>query len=118
MKVHVHTFTYKSHCVYKFEYSDSSPFLFIERLLAAQNPLAQADRPHQLFADAPPTPVAAVTLAAAPNIMPPAVMSVPVPTSMPNAPNMPHSGPPMPPPGMPPPGKVFLLTTIYYVIHF
>ncbi|KAJ7382375.1 Splicing factor 3B subunit 4 [Desmophyllum pertusum] len=75
-----------------------------ERLLAAQNPLAQADRPHQLFADAPPTPVAAVTLAAAPNIMPPAVMSVPVPTSMPNAPNMPHSGPPMPPPGMPPPG--------------
>jgi len=25
-----------------------------ERLLAAQNPLAQADRPHQLFADAPP----------------------------------------------------------------
>jgi splicing factor 3B subunit 4 len=26
-----------------------------ERLLAAQNPLAQADRPHQLFADAPPT---------------------------------------------------------------
>ncbi|KAI8500465.1 Splicing factor 3B subunit 4 [Branchiostoma belcheri] len=27
-----------------------------ERLLAAQNPLSQADRPHQLFADAPPTP--------------------------------------------------------------
>lgn len=26
-----------------------------ERLLAAQNPLAQSDRPHQLFADAPPT---------------------------------------------------------------
>lgn len=26
-----------------------------ERLLAKQNPLAQADRPHQLFADAPPT---------------------------------------------------------------
>ncbi|XP_025411394.1 splicing factor 3B subunit 4 [Sipha flava] len=26
-----------------------------ERLLAAQNPLSQADRPHQLFADAPPT---------------------------------------------------------------
>lgn len=25
-----------------------------ERLLAAQNPLSQADRPHQLFADAPP----------------------------------------------------------------
>ena len=27
-----------------------------ERLLAAQNPLSQADRPHQLFADAPPIP--------------------------------------------------------------
>eukprot|EP00093_Oithona_nana_P013575 13575.XXX_212338_211627_1 [CDS] Oithona nana genome sequencing. len=27
-----------------------------ERLLAAQNPLSQADRPHQLFADAPPVP--------------------------------------------------------------
>jgi len=27
-----------------------------ERLLAAQNPLAQTDRPHQLFADAPPMP--------------------------------------------------------------
>nr|CAG4641143.1 EOG090X0BVS [Eulimnadia texana] len=27
-----------------------------ERLLAAQNPLAQSDRPHQLFADAPPIP--------------------------------------------------------------
>jgi len=31
-----------------------------ERLLAAQNPLSQADRPHQLFADAPP-PVTAQT---------------------------------------------------------
>lgn len=29
-----------------------------ERLLAAQNPLSQADRPHQLFADAPPPPSA------------------------------------------------------------
>ncbi|EMP31288.1 Splicing factor 3B subunit 4, partial [Chelonia mydas] len=28
----------------------------LERLLAAQNPLSQADRPHQLFADAPPPP--------------------------------------------------------------
>ena len=27
-----------------------------ERLLATQNPLSQADRPHQLFADAPPVP--------------------------------------------------------------
>ena len=30
-----------------------------ERLLAAQNPIAQADRPHQLFADAPNAGVAA-----------------------------------------------------------
>ena len=28
---------------------------FLERMLAAQNPLTQMDRPHQLFADAPPT---------------------------------------------------------------
>lgn len=28
-----------------------------ERMLAAQNPLTQIDRPHQLFADAPPTAV-------------------------------------------------------------
>lgn len=30
------------------------PGVFAERLLAAQNPLAHSDRPHQLFADAPP----------------------------------------------------------------
>lgn len=42
-----------------------------ERLLAAQNPLAQSDRPHQLFADAPPTaPGAATTSAVAPLIVP------------------------------------------------
>ena len=88
---------------------DVKDFLFIERLLAAQNPLAQADRPHQLFADAPPAPVAAAPAAAA-AVMPPAVMAVPVPSSMPSAPNMPPSGPPMPPvpPGMPPPGKLSL----------
>uniref|UniRef100_A0A8C2QSP1 Splicing factor 3B subunit 4 n=1 Tax=Capra hircus TaxID=9925 RepID=A0A8C2QSP1_CAPHI len=50
-----------------------------ERLLAAQNPLSQADRPHQLFADAPPPP-------SAPN---PVVSSL---------------GSGLPPPGMPPPG--------------
>ena len=33
-----------------------SPLLWhTERLLAAQNPLSQADRPHQIFADAPPS---------------------------------------------------------------
>ncbi|XP_061763311.1 splicing factor 3B subunit 4 [Nerophis ophidion] len=63
-----------------------------ERLLAAQNPLSQADRPHQLFADAPP-----------PQAVPPPVL-----TSM--GPGMiaasfragmppPGAFPPMPPPG-------------------
>uniref|UniRef100_A0A2I3H949 Splicing factor 3B subunit 4 n=1 Tax=Nomascus leucogenys TaxID=61853 RepID=A0A2I3H949_NOMLE len=50
------------------------------RLLAAQNPLSQLDRPHQLFADAPPPP-------SAPN---PVVSSF---------------GSGLPPPGMPPPGS-------------
>ena len=92
-------------------------FLFIERLLAAQNPLAQADRPHQLFADAPPAPVAATTLAPPAAVMPPAVMAVPVPSSIPSAPNMPPSGPPMPPvpPGLPPPGK--LSFTYVWKVH-
>jgi len=83
-----------------------------ERLLAAQNPLAQADRPHQLFADAPPTPAAAVAPTTT-AVMPPPVMAVPVPNSVPSMPAMPPSGPPvppvppgMPPPGMPPPGMV------------
>ncbi|XP_061681926.1 splicing factor 3B subunit 4 [Syngnathoides biaculeatus] len=62
-----------------------------ERLLAAQNPLSQADRPHQLFADAPP-----------PQAVPPPVL-----TSM--GPGMPMPGG-MPPPGvfppMPPPGSM------------
>ena len=55
-----------------------------ERLLAAQNPLAQADRPHQLFADAPPTagvaapaPTAATAAAIMPTLMFP--MAVPPP---------------------------------------
>ena len=30
-------------------------FCCIERMLASQNPLSLTDRPHQLFADAPPT---------------------------------------------------------------
>ena len=33
----------------------TSPLWCTERLLAAQNPLSQADRPHQIFADAPPS---------------------------------------------------------------
>lgn len=57
-----------------------------ERLLASQNPLAQADKPHQLFADAPPSQVNP--------FMDPSMMvmgGVPPP-------------PTMPPPGLPPPG--------------
>lgn len=65
-----------------------------ERLLAAQNPLSQADRPHQLFADAPPpTP-----MTAGPVNPPPMMMGMPPPPSAMNPPP-----PPVPPPGMPPP---------------
>jgi len=58
-----------------------------ERLLATQNPLSQADRPHQLFADAPPVP------------QPPVTSMPPPPPSM--APGAPGGG--GPPPGIPPP---------------
>lgn len=66
-----------------------------ERLLAAQNPLSQSDRPHQMFADGPPAPP---------------MMMIPPPP--PNAISQPHYSPflnglaPPPPPqfiGMPPP---------------
>merc|ERR1719225_2329990 len=57
-----------------------------ERLLAAQNPLSQADRPHQLFADAPPVPLPSIT----PFPPPPSMMGGYMPP------------PPVPPPGMPP----------------
>lgn len=62
-----------------------------ERLLAAQNPLSQADRPHQLFADAPPVPI----------------MPLPGISQMPSSiPGVPMGMPPMPPrPPMPPPGQ-------------
>lgn len=53
-----------------------------ERLLAAQNPLTQADRPHQLFADAPPmipgaTPVPAM-MVPNPPVLPASMMPAPV----------------------------------------
>lgn len=96
-----------------------------ERLLAAQNPLAQADRPHQLFADAPPTAPASV----APIIMPLATpTAIPAPTipapplfyggedsmnlmamNMMGWPSMPPPPPPnplMPPPPPPPPSQI------------
>merc|ERR1712098_224682 len=83
-----------------------------ERLLAAQNPLSQADRPHQLFADAPPTPLPTITPVPPPpgmpmggNFMPPPVPPPGMP--MPAGPPGSHPMPPMPPPpGMaPPPGS-------------
>jgi len=55
--------------------------IFPERLLAAQNPLSHADRPHQLFADAPP---------------------MVLPMAPPPPPPVPGMG--IPPPGMPPMG--------------
>uniref|UniRef100_A0A336K8Q5 Splicing factor 3B subunit 4 n=1 Tax=Culicoides sonorensis TaxID=179676 RepID=A0A336K8Q5_CULSO len=64
-----------------------------ERLLAAQNPLSHADRPHQLFADAP-----------VPSMMPAPPPPVPMMSQMPP---MPPPGPfgavPPPMPRMPPP---------------
>ena len=75
-----------------------------ERLLAAQNPLSQADRPHQLFADAPPIP------SAMPPMMPPSTMMPPPPPPPGMMMNNPHFAPPPPPgshpmsaPNMPPP---------------
>ena len=67
-----------------------------ERLLAAQNPVAQADKPHQLFADAPAPPAA--PSAPMMNMPPPAPPMTPDLTGglMPPAPR------PMPP-GPPPP---------------
>jgi len=71
-----------------------------ERLLAAQNPLSQADRPHQLFADAPPSLQSVMAAAAAGGANPPSsAAGLPPPPG--GAPGMP---PGMPPPPVPPPG--------------
>lgn len=66
-----------------------------ERLLAAQNPLAMAGLPHQIFADAP--PMQQFMMAA----------GLPVPSAMPGAFMMPPlPGTPLPPPpSAPPPGS-------------
>ncbi|CAH1977089.1 unnamed protein product [Acanthoscelides obtectus] len=70
-----------------------------ERLLAAQNPLSQADRPHQLFADAPPVG------------MMPVLAPPPPPVVMPSTGMMPpglaamRGAPPPPPPPVPPPAS-------------
>lgn len=71
-----------------------------ERLLAAQNPLSQADRPHQLFADAPPM-----------GMMPPGMPMAPPPPPvsmlgmMPPPPPTPTNMQPPPPPPVPPPNS-------------
>ena len=86
-----------------------SLFVPIERLLAAQNPLAQTDRPHQLFADAPAPPTDGVTApsGAAPTGPPPGAPPGAPPLSVPPpAPGMP--APPPPPGAFPPPGKIFV----------
>ncbi|CAB4059990.1 SF3B4 [Lepeophtheirus salmonis] len=88
-----------------------------ERLLAAQNPLSQADRPHQLFADAPPVPMPTPI----PVLPPPPPPPLRQPPSQfppmngmhrPPPPPSPMGGNWMPPPSMqgfppppPPPGK-------------
>ena len=72
-----------------------------ERLLAAQNPLSQADRPHQLFADAPPIPLSSSgpgAIGGMPHGLPP-----PPPPGQPGMPPMPPPPPGLHHPGMPPP---------------
>ena len=64
-----------------------------ERLLAAQNPLAQTDRPHQLFADAPPIPPQMSNMGMTHSIPPP-----PPPPSLPPPPPPSWAPPPPPPP--------------------
>nr|CAG4645062.1 EOG090X0BVS [Leptodora kindtii] len=92
-----------------------------ERLLAAQNPLAQTDRPHQLFADAPPMPPPMATMSHPMMGMPPPPPPPPVQLAMPPPPPPPPSArpimmsegippPPMPnmaPPPPPPPSSAF-----------
>lgn len=75
-----------------------------ERLLAAQNPLSHADRPHQLFADAPVPSMMPMQMG---QMMPPPLMAPPPP---PSTPGMMPPPPPVPPPAsspypsqMPPP---------------
>lgn len=67
-----------------------------ERLLAAQNPLSHADRPHQLFADAPVPQM---------SIMPPQMNQ--------NFPPMPNLMPPPPPANFPPPPPSFSMVRIH-----
>lgn len=76
-----------------------------ERLLAAQNPLAQTDRPHQLFADAPPIPpqMSNMGMAGMPPPPPPPLQGLSM--AMPPPPPPPPTWAPPPPP---PPSSNFL----------
>ncbi|GBM95821.1 Splicing factor 3B subunit 4 [Araneus ventricosus] len=76
-----------------------------ERLLAAQNPLSHADRPHQLFADAPPTaggPMPVPSHSVPPPPMPPPPMSMANQVTTASATSLPPP-PPLPPSSLPPP---------------
>ena len=76
-----------------------------ERLLAAQNPLAQTDRPHQLFADAPPIPpqMSNMGMPGLPPPPPPPLQGLSM--AMPPPPPPPPTWAPPPPP---PPSSNFL----------
>lgn len=79
-----------------------------ERLLAVQNPLSQADRPHTMFADAPAAPAPGKVTSILGNTPMPMGMPPPPPgppSMMPGMPPMPPMGmAPLPPPPMPPGG--------------
>ena len=81
-----------------------------ERFLAAQNPLPQADRPHQLFADAPPSHPQSVAAALNSQSMQPVMSAPQMMQMMPGPPPMPSMFPGMQPFGQmpfglpPPPG--------------
>ncbi|KAL1137716.1 hypothetical protein AAG570_009412 [Ranatra chinensis] len=74
-----------------------------ERLLAAQNPLSQADRPHHMFADAPPPPMPMPPPPPVPPPPPTQVNMPPPPLPMPPHAMQRHPPPPPPPPGLMPP---------------
>lgn len=82
-----------------------------ERLLAAQNPLSLTDRPHQLFADAPPPPMQPPGHPNQNPLLPPppppvSGMGGPMPPGMPPPPgSMQNSQAPIPPPPVPPPSQ-------------
>ncbi|XP_058130090.1 splicing factor 3B subunit 4 [Anopheles ziemanni] len=75
-----------------------------ERLLAAQNPLSHADRPHQLFADAPAPPAMHPGMMGGHPMMPPPLLAPPPPPSNPAAAAVLPQPPVMPPPPQAPGG--------------